>query len=158
MSRILSYLLGLLCIGVAFPLGSQSRQDQPRALRVFLGKTCPDNVENSRLLAVRYLTGGRYYLNDQPATEVDLRKLVKHVTQNRIEKLVWLAADRRVTYGEVTSLISELQSDTPDLHIAIATEAQVGPVDPLEIERMGGKRADGTLIGVMPCVSADLRP
>ena len=60
-----------------------------------------------------------------------------------------------MTYGEVVSLLSKLQMDTPDLDVAVATASQTGPVEPAEIERMAGKRADGTYIGVMPCVFAD---
>ena len=101
---------------------------------------------------VRYLPGERYFLNDQPADEVHLRQLVSEATKNRLEKLVWVAANARVPYGDVAAVISALQSDTPDLHIAIATESQIGPVDPGEINRMKGKRVDGTYIGVMPCV------
>ena len=158
-SRVLSYLLGLLCIGATARLGSQLGPNLPRAIRVFLGKPCGPEMDNNRLLVVRFLPGERYFLNDQPANEVHLRQLVSRATERRLAKLVWVAGDERVTYGEVAALISDLQSDTPELHIVMATESQVGPVDPVEIQRMGGKRADGSYIGVMPCISSsDLKP
>ena len=102
---------------------------------------------------MRYLSVGRYFLNDQPADEVHLRQLLLEATKRRIEKLVWIAADESVTYGEVAAIVSELQSDTPDLHIALATEPQIGPVEPSEVSRMGGERADGTNSGMMPCLA-----
>ena len=154
-NRVYNYLLGLLCIGATFPLGSEPRRKLPRGIRVFPGRTCGDDIDSNRLLVVRYLPGDRYFLNSEPADEVQLRQLVRKALQRRVEKIVWIAADGRVTYGEVVSLLSKLQMDTPGLIIAVATASQTGPVEPAEIERMGGKRADGTYIGVMPCVFAD---
>jgi biopolymer transport protein ExbD len=64
---------------------------------------------------------------------------VAEAVQPRAEKLVWVAADQRLQYGEVLKLISELKSDTQNLYVAIPTASQIGPVNPIEIERIKGK-------------------
>ncbi len=152
MTRSLTYGLCLLCLYVSGLGASSMREHRPAGVRVLLGKSCPDSAENNRLLVVRYLPGDRFWLNDQSLSEARLRQSLRAALESRIEKIVWVAADERVTYGGVVDVISKLKSDTPDLHIAIATKSQIGPVDPLEIEHMGGRRADGSLMGVMPCV------
>jgi hypothetical protein len=37
--------------------------------------------------------------------------------------------------SRVVAIISKLTQATPDLHIAIATKSQIGPVDPQEIQK-----------------------
>lgn len=152
MNRSLTYGLCLLCFYVSGMGAFSMREHRPPGVRVLLGKSCPDSAESNRLLVVRYLPGNRFWLNDQSLSEAKLRQSLSAALERRIEKIVWVAADERVTYGDVVEVVSKLQRDTPDLHIALPTETQIGPVDPLEIERMNGRRADGSLIGVMPCV------
>ncbi len=130
------------------------REHRPAGVRVLLGKSCPDNADNTRLLVVRYLPGDRFWLNDQSLSEAKLRQSLSAALEGRLEKIVWVAADERVTYGEVVDVISKRKRDTPNLHVSLPTKSQIGPVDPVEIEHMSGRRADGSQIGVMPCVSS----
>ena len=130
MYRAASYVLALTCIASWIRVDLRGDEHRPQAIRVLLGTTCRPESENNRLLVVRYLPGERFYLNDQLVNEAQLRHIVTQAVERRIEKIVWIAADERVTYGGVIGIISKLQSDTPSLHIAIATESQIGPVEP----------------------------
>jgi biopolymer transport protein ExbD len=47
----------------------------------------------------------------------------------RAERVILLAADSRVPYGDVVTFASTLQRDTPDLHISLVTRSSV--TDPL---------------------------
>lgn len=84
----------------------------------------------------------------EPLSEVDLRQAVIRDMQPRLEKLVWIAADQQVSYGDVIAILSKLQKDVPDLHLAVATRTQTSPVDPVEVRRNGGKHANGVPFGV----------
>jgi hypothetical protein len=126
--------LALLCVGTLM-LGSRTpntRQDV--GFRALLGQPCPAGViDERRDLVVRYLPDGKLWLNEESLDEGSLRLRLQQALQPRFEKLVWIAADERVSYGDVVSVISKLNQDTPDLHIALATKAQVGPVDPTDM-------------------------
>ena len=158
MSRTLTYLIALLCVGASACLDNQSERVKAQGTQVLLGRTCneQDGFDN-RTITVRILPDATYFLNSQPESEASLRQHVSRVMDYRIERILWVAADKRMTYGEVAGVISKLQSDTPRLRVALATESQIGPVDPTEIKRMRGKMPDGRYIGMMPCVSSDIR-
>jgi hypothetical protein len=60
---------------------------------------------------------------------------VNYITSRRFEKVVWLAADPRLTYGEVASDTSNLALHTPGLVVFLATTSQTGPIDPIEMAK-----------------------
>jgi hypothetical protein len=67
-----------------------------------------------RDLVVRDLPSGSLSLNDQLFDESVLRSNVQMALTTRAEKLMWIAADEHLPYGEVVSLISKPRHDTPD--------------------------------------------
>ena len=131
MNQPLTYLLASLCLLPMTSIRHNARSTSAQGVQVLLGGSCPEGMESgSRLLAVRYLPDGRYFLNDQEATQAQVRQLLRPLLEHRIERLVWVAADKDVAYGNVVSLLSNLHHDTPHLYIAIATRSQVGPSTP----------------------------
>ncbi|MGA3225019.1 MAG: hypothetical protein ABSC65_14725 [Acidobacteriaceae bacterium] len=89
---------------------------------------------DARDLVVRYLPGGKLWLNSEPLDENILRSRVQGDLAKRAEKLLWLAADEHVSYGEVVDIVSKFSRDNPGLYIALATKAQTGAVDPADPE------------------------
>ena len=67
-------------------------------------------------------------MNNEPSDKFALRRVVSRTMESRYEKLVWIAADERVTYRSVVAIIAKLTPDTPDLHVAIVTKSQIGAV------------------------------
>ena len=129
------YLAALLCV-VTLIVGRVNPDPRPTlGVRVLLSKHCaPGDEFIRRDVVVRDLPGGRLWLNDQLLRESVVRSKVQEALSTRAEKLVWIAADEHLVYGEVVSLMSKLHHDTPDVHIVLATKAQTGPVDPADNE------------------------
>jgi len=125
----------LLCAVCLVPGESDAATKSDVGYNVLLPRPCPaDVIIDRRDLVVRYLPSGKLWLNAEQLDEDGLRSRLQAALTTRAEKLVWIAADEHVSYGEVLSVISTLKQDTPDLHIALATKAQTGPVDPTDIE------------------------
>jgi len=72
--------------------------------------------------------------------DATLRLAIPRIMQYRARKDIWIGADNRVFYGEVVSLMDELTHGTPDLTIAIATRADIGPVDPAELKALAAQQ------------------
>jgi biopolymer transport protein ExbD len=102
-------------------------------VNVLLPHACGSHGD-SRDLVVRYLPGGKRWLNAEPLDENVLRARVQGDLAKRVEKLLWVSADEHVSYGEVVDIISKLSRDNPDVYIALATKAQTGAVDPADPE------------------------
>jgi biopolymer transport protein ExbD len=100
---------------------------------VLLPHTCNSHGD-SRDLVIRLLPGAKLWLNEEPFEERDLRSKVKERLASRFEKLLWVAADERVRYGDVVALLAKLRQDDPDAYIAIVTKRQTGPIDPVDPE------------------------
>jgi biopolymer transport protein ExbD len=128
-------IVALVCVAsiISRPLtvGSQ----QKACVTVLLPHVCPTGGAGDRRdLVVRYLPDAKLWLNSEPLDEYTLRLKLRTALATRVERLVWVAADERVSYGEVVAIISKLTEDSPDLHVALVTKAQIGPVDPSDIE------------------------
>jgi biopolymer transport protein ExbD len=138
MARTLCYLIAL--IGVIVLLVRHPRlmgRTVHAGVPVLLAHQCPaDAIGDRRDVVVRYLPGARLWLNGNALDRTTLRKQVTEAMETRRERLVWLAADEHVSYGEVASIASDLMNDTPNLHLAIATKSQAGPVEPAEIDKL----------------------
>ena len=121
---------------VTLSVGRVDSDRRPKVgVHVLLAKPCAAEDEFIRRdLVVRDLPGRRLWLNDQLLDESVVRSNVQTALTTRAEKLVWIAADEHLSYGEVVSLISKLRHDTPDVYIVLATKAQTGPVDPADSE------------------------
>jgi biopolymer transport protein ExbD len=139
-----SYVAALICV-VTFLVGQSHLGEQSaRGLNVLIARPCPDGWGgDSRDLLVRLLPGGKLWLNDHYLSEEALRKAVASEMVTRAERVILLAADSRVPYGDVVTFASTLQRDTPDLHISLVTRSVIGPVDPTE---MNGDGAGGPLL------------
>ena len=129
------YLAALLCVATLI-VGRVNADPRPTmGVRVLLSKRCaPGDEFIRRDVVVRDLPGGRLWLNGRLLRESVVRSKVQEALSTRAEKLVWIAADDHLAYGEVVSLISKLHHDTPDAYIVLATKAQTGPVDPADNE------------------------
>lgn len=88
----------------------------------------------AEILVIRHLPGEKLWLNEASFEEGDLRSRVKERLATRFEKVLWVAADERVPYGEVVALLAMLHHDNPDAYIAITTKKQMGPIDPVDPE------------------------
>ena len=127
------YIAALLCV-VTVLGGRVNPVSRPTwGIRVLLSKSCtPGDEFIRRDVVVRYLPDGRLSLNDQLLREGVVRSNVQEALSTRAEKLVWIAADEHLAYGDVVSFISKLHRDTPDVYIVLATKSQTGPVDPTD--------------------------
>jgi biopolymer transport protein ExbD len=126
-------IAALTCLVVFFLVRPDAASTPTNGVEVLLANDCPaDGIGDRRDLVVRYLPGAKLWLNGIPLGERDLRSTLQRSLATRAEQLVWLAADERVSYGEVISVISKLKLDNPDAYVALATKSQVGTVDPAD--------------------------
>jgi biopolymer transport protein ExbD len=79
---------------------------------VLLPDAC-DGHGDSRDLVVRYLSGGKLWLNDEALGENVLRARVQADLSRRAEKLLWVAVDEHVLYGEAVGVMAKLSRDNP---------------------------------------------
>ncbi len=153
MTKGLEHIASLVCLLSLLDPGVRLTPDTHVGIKVSLGVTC--SAENARQLLVRYLAPGKIWLNDFPFDEVGLRGKISEIMANMAIKRVWIAADERVSYGEVVTLIENLHQDTPDLIIGIATKSQTGPVDPMRfVVWRDNKGHPHTFLPMAPCFAA----
>lgn len=76
---------------------------------------------------IKYHLNHQSSINDQGGLSEDgLRRTVASLMSRRAERLVYVAADPRLPYGEVLDLVSDLTRDDPSLHVVLLTEKQTG--------------------------------
>lgn len=68
-------------------------------------------------------------------SEEGLRQAVTAVMARRVERLVYVAADPHLPYGDVLNLLSELKHDDSSLHVVLLTEKQTGSFIAFKWER-----------------------
>jgi biopolymer transport protein ExbD len=61
--------------------------------------------------------------------ENDLRREIAGVMATRQEQVIFFAADDRLTYHEVSAVLSDLKDDNPALVVVLLTKSQVGAVE-----------------------------
>jgi biopolymer transport protein ExbD len=126
-------IAALACLVIFYVARPDANSTPTNSVGVLLANACPaDGIGDRRDLVVRYLPGAKLWLNETLLGERDLRSTLQQSLATRAEQLVWLAADERVSYGEVVSVISKLKLDNPEAYVALATKSQVGPVDPAD--------------------------
>jgi biopolymer transport protein ExbD len=123
----------LICVMVLFAADLRAASKPSTGVSVLLPHTCSSHGD-SRDLVIRHLPGEKLWLNEASFEEGDLRSRVKERLATRFEKVLWVAADERVPYGEVVALLAMLHHDNPDAYIAITTKKQMGPIDPVDPE------------------------
>jgi hypothetical protein len=138
--------LTLTFVAVAIPCIRHFRpRDAPsrQGLRTLLVHPCSsaelDQRGDSRDIWLRYLSNERAFINGQPTASIAVPIQVSYITSTRFEKVVWLAADPRLSYGEVASDISNLAQRTPSLVIFLATSSETGSIDPIEMNKSQNK-------------------
>lgn len=76
---------------------------------------------------IKYHPDHRSSLNDRSGlSEKELIQAVTAVMSHRLERLIYVAADPQLPYGDVLHLVSGLTHDDPSLHVAMLTEKQTG--------------------------------
>jgi biopolymer transport protein ExbD len=133
MTGSVSHVLSLICAIGFISRNIRVASEPSTGLNVLLPNAC-DNHGDSRDLVVRYLPGGKLWLNGDLIKENELRSELQERLATRVERLIWVAADEHVHYGEVIALLSKLCQDNPDTYIALTTKTQTGPVDPADPE------------------------
>jgi biopolymer transport protein ExbD len=128
-----SRILTLLWVVSLAPGGLCSPSKSSTGINVLLPHAC-DGHGDSRDLVVRYLSGGKLWLNDEALGENVLRARVQADLSRRAEKLLWVTVDEHVLYGEAVGVMAKLSRDNPGVYIALATKTQTGPVDPADPE------------------------
>ena len=98
---------------------------------VLLSHTCARqelmNHGDGTWFFIKYHLDHRSSLNDQSElSEEELSHAVTAVMSRRFERLIYVAADPRLPYGDVLHLLSGLTHDDPTLHVALLTEKQTG--------------------------------
>jgi biopolymer transport protein ExbD len=128
-----SRILALLCVVSLASGGLGLTPNSSTGVNVLLPHAC-DEHGDGRDLVVRYLSGGKLWLNEEALGEDVLRARVQADLSRRAEKLLWVAVDAHVLYGEAVSIVTKLSRDNPGAYIALATKTQTGPVDPADFE------------------------
>jgi biopolymer transport protein ExbD len=59
----------------------------------------------------------------------DLRREIERLMSTRNEQVLSFEADEKLTYGEVSAILSDLRKDDPELFIILLTKKQVASFD-----------------------------
>jgi biopolymer transport protein ExbD len=119
------------------------KEDDARGTPVFLPHTCTQlQMEStdrgeSRPILVQYQLDRSSYVNSKlMPVEDDLRREIAGLMSTRQEQVISFAADERLTYGDVSAVLSDLRKDDPGLFIKLVTKRQIGPVDEMQLRRV----------------------
>ncbi|MBN1577468.1 MAG: biopolymer transporter ExbD [Chitinispirillaceae bacterium] len=81
-----------------------------QGVQVDLPKTESDNVESNQSIQVSINGRNEIYIDQQKVSLLDFRREFKEVFINRTDIPVFVNADKKVPYGMVIRIISELQN------------------------------------------------
>ena len=85
------------------------------------------NLGDGTWYFIKYHLDHRSSLNDQSGlSEEELSHAVTAVMSRRSERLIYVAADPRLPYGDVLHLVSRLSQDDPSVHVVLLTKQQIG--------------------------------
>jgi biopolymer transport protein ExbD len=112
-----------------------------RGTSVFLPRNCTQKQLTQRgdweAFAVRYRLDHSSFVNESfMPVQGDLRREIATRMSTRNEQVTWFSADERLTYGEVSEILSDLQKEDPALHLILITGTQVGPVGDISSARI----------------------
>ena len=117
-----------------------SRHRHTYGLPVALVHSCSaselERLGDSRDIWVRYLPGDRAFVNELPMTHAEAIPAVSDAMSRRWERVVWIAGDPHLTYGEVIANTARLKAQIPSLVVLLTTGSQTGPVDPAAIVKL----------------------
>jgi biopolymer transport protein ExbD len=108
--------------------------EAPGGVPVFLPRACTKYQEahrgDRREVLVQYRLDHSSLVNSQlMPVENDLRRQIVTLMSTRQEQVISFTADERLSYGEVSSALSHLLADDPNLVMVLLTKRQVGSVD-----------------------------
>jgi biopolymer transport protein ExbD len=108
---------------------------------VLLPRPCTQNESmhkgDRRDVLVQYRFDHSSFVNNQlMPVEGDLRREIVSLMSTRQIQVISFAADERLTYGEVSAVLSDLKKDDRELFIALLTKEQVGSIDGAEWRRV----------------------
>jgi biopolymer transport protein ExbD len=112
--------------------------ESPRGVPVLLPRLCTRyesmHKGDGRDVVVRYQFDHSSFVNSQlMPVEKDLRREIVTLMSTRWEQVISFTADERLSYGEVSTVLSDLQKDDPNLFIALMTRKQFGSVDEMNV-------------------------
>ncbi len=81
-----------------------------QGVQVDLPKTESDNVEANQSIQVSITSRNEIYIDQQKVTLLDFKREFKEIFRNRTDVPVFINADKKVPYGLVIRVISELQN------------------------------------------------
>ena len=108
--------------------------ESPQGIPVLLPHLCTqyeiEHRGDGRDVMVRYRVDHSSFVNSRlMPVEADLRREIKGLMSTRWEQVLSFDADEKLGYGEVLSVLSDLKKDDPELHVALVTKRQAGPMD-----------------------------
>jgi biopolymer transport protein ExbD len=108
--------------------------ETPGGVPVLLPRPCTKYQEahrgDRREVLVQYRFDHSSFVNSQLMPgENDLRRQIVTLMSTRQEQVISFTADERLSYGEVSSALSHLLADDPNLVMVLLTKRQVGSVD-----------------------------
>jgi biopolymer transport protein ExbD len=112
----------------------QKEYGRSGGIPVLLSHRCTQHKDlergDGREIFVRYRSDHSSYVNDRlMPVENDLRREIAGVMATRQEQVLFFAADDRLTYGEVSVVLSDLKEDSPALVVVLLTKSQVSAVE-----------------------------
>jgi biopolymer transport protein ExbD len=128
--------LGMMLIFVSLLMASAvvSREyAQSCGIPVFLSHRCSRQEElhrgDGREIFVRYQLDHSSFVNNElmPVEDALLREIAS-VMATRQEQVLFFAADDGLTYREVSTVLSDLRKDSPDLLVILLTKSQIRTV------------------------------
>ena len=100
---------------------------------VILVRRCTQEEESrrgdGREIFVRLRNDGSIYINEDPIGKKDLAPEVARIFAPRAEKVLTLVGEESVSYQRVAATAAELQGRIADLHIFLATTANLSEPD-----------------------------
>jgi biopolymer transport protein ExbD len=128
--------LGMMLIFASLLMASavvSKEYAQSCGIPVFLSHRCSRQEElhkgDGREIFVRYqLDHSSFVNNELMPVEEALRREIASVMATRQEQVLFFSADDGLTYREVSTVLSDLRKDSPDLLVILLTKSQVRTV------------------------------
>ena len=110
---------------------------------VLLSHTCSQqelkNSGDGTWYFIKYHLDHRNSMNDVSGlAEEGVRQAVTAAMARRFERLIYVAADPHLPYGDVLNLLSGLTHDDPSLHVVLLTETQTGSFNAFNWKKFSG--------------------
>jgi biopolymer transport protein ExbD len=124
--------MGVVCATLFLVLSVLPKEyEQSIGIPVLLSHRCtPQQIQNrgdGRETIVQFrLDHSSLVNNELMPVENDLRRRIVSLMATRNEQILFFAADDRLTYREVSGVLSDLLRDSPALNVVLLTKKQIG--------------------------------